>query len=130
MALYFLSTSIISLASWISEAGIEVKRFVVQPGDVTAFKRVLSVIKDTYDKMIREGHEVINAISHESTVKLLNELLDEDFVPNRNPVYLQEGDVAIALKPFGRPPAGKELTVDDLIALGLDVYIMKVVHAR
>jgi len=130
MALYFLSTSIISLASWISEAGIEVKRFVVSPGDTAAFKRVLSVIKDIYDKMTREGHEVINAISHESTVKLLNELLDEDFVPNRNPVYLQEGDVAIALKPFGRPPANKELTIDDLIALGLDVYILKVVHAR
>lgn len=129
MTLYFLSTSIISLVPWVSEATIEVKKYVAEPNDAKTFRAVLNIIKDVYDQALKEGHNVVNAISHEGTLRALNDVLGTRFTPSKEQVFLKEGDIAIAVRPYGGR-INRELSEDELVRLGVEVYIYKVSSAR
>jgi len=74
--------------------------------------------------------DVKSIVGHESTAKVLSQLLDRSIPVSREAVSLQDGDelylVAIFKdgKPF-RPPEGKVLEMGDL--LGLDLQLRRIV---
>ena len=126
MTIYFLSTPIVVLP----EGNMSVA-FIVDKYDVEN-RADWDVAKAEIRKVVRKElpSPIICAVSHKATVDLLNEalydILGVMLEPSRQPVTLSRGDVAIAIKPNGRPQPGKELTVDDLFKLGFSVYIMEV----
>jgi hypothetical protein len=63
-------------------------------------------------KAILEGG-FISAVGHEATAKFLSRILDLDVRPNRETIYLHEGDVTIAIQ-FGERIQGTELREDEV----------------
>ena len=128
MTIYFLSTPIVVLPEGNMSVAVTVDKYDVE--NRADWDIVKGEIRDVVRKRLSLGHEVVCAVSHKATVDLLNEalydILGVMLEPSRQPVTLSRGDVAIAIKPNGRPQPGKELTVDDLFKLGFSVYIMSV----
>jgi len=127
MTIYFLSTPIVVLPEGNMSVAVIVDKYDVEN------RADWDVAKAEIRKVVRKKmsfHNIICAVSHRATVDLLNEalydILGVMLEPSRQPVTLSRGDVAIAIKPEGRPQPGKEFTVDDLFKLGFSVYIMSV----
>lgn len=67
---------------------------------------------------------IVSAIGHESTAKLISELLEDEIVMNRTTVHFQPDDVALAFVLKQRAPEGKILTKEEILKLGLDVFFI------
>ena len=70
----------------------------------------------------RTGREIVSAVGHESTAKILSELLGIEVPVNRIMVKLEEGDEAIIFQLFTRLAEGKVLNrseLEELMAKGL-----------
>lgn len=62
----------------------------------------------------KEMGTLVSAIGHESTAKVLSELLETEIPANRIAVSLNKGDGLIVFQLLERLPPGKELTIDEL----------------
>ena len=62
----------------------------------------------------RDGKEIVSAVGHESTAKILSELLGFEVPVNRIMVKLEEGDEAVIFQLFTRLPEGRVLNRDEL----------------
>jgi hypothetical protein len=65
-------------------------------------------------KELLQNNEFTSAIGHESTAKLLSELLNINIPANRIQVKMSSGDVAIVFQVLTRLPEGKVLTDEEL----------------
>jgi len=65
----------------------------------------------------RRGREIISAVGHESTAKMLTELLGVEVKANRIMVKLEEGDTALIFQLFTRLPEGRVLNYGELADL-------------
>jgi hypothetical protein len=71
--------------------------------------------------------ELISAVGHESTAKILTEICGVEIESNRIPIKLQPKDVVIIFQLIDRLPEGKILTSDEIRALKYKFYLVKVV---
>lgn len=69
-------------------------------------------------------HGMKSAIGHESTAKILTELLGFEVKANRVPYEQREREVAIVFKLKGRPPEGKILSKKEIETIGYDFYFL------
>ena len=81
----------------------------------------------TAQRLIRDAKEVISAVGHEATAKIMTELLDFPVQVNRVRVTMPEdGDMAIVFRLLDRIPEGKVLSEEELrkipYELGLLIY--------
>jgi len=68
---------------------------------------------ETAREWIKQG-DFISAVGHESTAKLLSELLGVEIKPNRIFVDMQKGDEALAIQFLQRVQEGKVLSKEEL----------------
>jgi hypothetical protein len=76
--------------------------------DVRKFKDYFNIYKNLY------GYDVVSAIGHEATAKLLTELLYYEVPVNRISVEFQDRDVALVVKLKQRLEEGKVLNKEEL----------------
>ncbi|MEM2294314.1 MAG: DUF1874 domain-containing protein [Nitrososphaerota archaeon] len=76
----------------------------------------LTVIKldDEAAKRTVEGSEFISIVGHESTAKMMTELLGVPIPVNRSMVQLEPGDIVLVFQIMVRLPEGKVLTLEEL----------------
>jgi hypothetical protein len=77
---------------------------------------------ETFNELRNEGYEVVSAIGHEATAKLLTDILNYDVPVNRIAIEFQEKDVALVIKLKQRLEEGKVLNreeLQDLINAGM-----------
>jgi len=74
------------------------------------------------DDAKKRGVEVISAIGHEASVKALQLLGIHEATLNRVSIYFERYDEAIALVLRQRVPEGKILTLEEMNAIGYDLY--------
>jgi hypothetical protein len=73
--------------------------------------------------IIKESNNVISAVGHDATAKLMSDLLGYDVKSNRVEVFFQEGDQAIALTLRKRLKEGEVLTtVQELERIGYQLF--------
>jgi hypothetical protein len=65
-------------------------------------------------KEILKNNQFISAIGHESTAKLLSEILNINIKAERIQIKMSSGDVAIVFQVLTRLPEGKILTKEEL----------------
>jgi len=65
----------------------------------------------------RRGREIVSAVGHESTAKMLSMLLGIEVKANRVMVKLEEGDTALIFQLFTRLPEGRILNYEELADL-------------
>ncbi|MEM4977095.1 MAG: DUF1874 domain-containing protein, partial [Desulfurococcaceae archaeon] len=61
-----------------------------------------------------EGSEFISIVGHESTAKMMTELLGVPIPVNRSMVQLEPGDIVLVFQIMVRLPEGKVLTLEEL----------------
>lgn len=66
----------------------------------------------------------VSAIGHESTARVLSELLDVAVPVERDEYQQQVGEQAIVFKLKHRPPEGAILTTDEIRAIGYDFGLL------
>lgn len=68
----------------------------------------------------------ISAIGHESTVQMLNTLLNTNTIKMNRIAFRQEyGQKALCFKLNGRPEEGKILALDELVAIGYEFKVIE-----
>jgi hypothetical protein len=60
------------------------------------------------------GDNFVNAIGHEGTIQLVNNLLGLKLTVNRIPVKLNDNDIALVVQVKERLPEGKILSADEI----------------
>jgi len=80
---------------------------------------------ETAREIVQET-EFISAVGHESTAKLLSQLLGVEIPHNRITVKMRDGDTAIHFVLKQRLPEGKILTEDELRSLEFDLVFSRV----
>jgi len=68
-------------------------------------------------EMIEKSRDVVFAIGHESTAKLLSQLLGMEIKAERKVIKLKHGDKLIIVQLIIRPPEGKVYTFHELLDL-------------
>ena len=81
-------------------------------------------------KTFVDNGDFISAVGHESTAKLISELLEVEIPVNRIPVWMKPGDVALCVQFLERVQEGKVLTYDELIKMYSDGKISFVILER
>ena len=76
----------------------------------------------------RERGELVSAVGHEATAKLLTGILGEDVAYNRVPIKLTDGDVVVVFQLLDRIPEGKILSVEEIRAMKYKFYLVRVVE--
>ena len=69
---------------------------------------------DTFNNLKNNGYEVVSAIGHEATAKLLSDILNYEVPVNRIAIEFQERDVGIVVKLKQRLEEGKVLNSQEL----------------
>ena len=69
---------------------------------------------DTFNEYKSNGFEIVSAIGHEATAKLLTELLNYEVPVNRIAIEFQDRDVALVIKLKQRLEEGKVLNSQEL----------------
>ncbi len=80
---------------------------------------------ETAQEILAES-EFISAVGHESTAKLLSQLLGVQIPQNRITVRMKDGDTALHFVLKERLPEGKILTEDELKKLEFDLVFSRV----
>ena len=60
-------------------------------------------------------YEFINAIGHESTAKLVGELINKELKANRIDIKMEESDTIVVVQLLERLPEGKVLSHDEIM---------------
>ena len=81
--------------------------FFVFRGERVGVEQVKELLKDGF----------VSAVGHESTAKVLSELLGIEIPANRITVDMKVGDVAVAIQFLKRLPEGKVLKEKELLQL-------------
>jgi len=84
---------------------------------VFKLKNVEEIKNILYTLIELRKYELISAIGHESTAKILSKLLDKEVNVNRIAVTVEEDDYIFAFTLEFRLPVGKELTEEELEAI-------------
>lgn len=74
--------------------------------------------------IVKTAISVQSAIGHESTAKILTDLLDHPVEQNRFEYSQQPGETAIVFKLRGRPPEGKILTRGEIEDIGYEIAVL------
>jgi len=74
-------------------------------------------------KQLLQNNHFISAIGHESTAKLLSQLLNIDISMNRTVIYFEKGDIGLHFFLKTRIPEGKVLSESELKQL--DFWLVK-----
>jgi len=67
-----------------------------------------------FEDAVLKDKEIISAIGHESSAKIMSELLGREVPARRIQVTLEDGDEALVLQLMIRPPEGKVLSYEEL----------------
>jgi len=70
------------------------------------------------------GGEILSAVGHDSTAKILTTLLGRDVPVNRIEFKQEPAQIALVFKLRGRPPEGKILTAEEIESIGYDFGIL------
>jgi len=92
-----------------------IAKHIEESGNAKLYVEELSL--DQVQRFIEKYREIgtfISAIGHESTAKVLSELLETEIPVNRIAVNLEVGDRVIVFQLLERLPPGKELTTNEL----------------
>ena len=73
---------------------------------------------------------LVSAVGHESTARLLSQLLGVEIKPSRASVWMEPGDVGVHFFLKSRLPEGKVLTLEELKGLEYWLVLSEVVEAR
>lgn len=68
--------------------------------------------------------EVVSAIGHDASAAALGAILGRPVAVNRIAAVQGVGEAAICLKLRGRLPEGQILTIEEMEAIGFDLYLM------
>ncbi|MCY0850055.1 STIV orfB116 family protein [Sulfuracidifex metallicus] len=91
--------------------------------DDQACFEVTKVDPNKASDIIKENNNVISAVGHDSTAKLMSNLLGYDVKTNRTEVFFEEGDQAIAFTLKKRLKEGEVLTtVEELERIGYQLF--------
>lgn len=71
------------------------------------------------------AYQFTSSIGHESTAKIMTDILGFPIEVNRINASLEVGDSALVFKLNGRPPEGKILTLDDIEDIGYKFQYLK-----
>ena len=97
---------------------LEGKRYVlsalVMPCSADRFGLICTKIDLETARLWIKAGDFISAVGHESTAKLLSELLGVKIEPNRIFVDMQKGDEALAIQFLQRVQEGKVLSKEEL----------------
>ena len=94
------------------------------PGLFLVYEEKLEWIKE----IIAGGFE--SAVGHESTAKLLSQLLGVNVPANRQEIKLKYGDKLIVFQLMQRLPEGKILDEEELKKIGYRFLIVEIVHGE
>ena len=98
--------------------------YVMRTKDVNYIKKFIEFMRGL-------GYEVVSAIGHESTAKVLSMLLGFEVPAQRQTITLTESDIAVAFALDFRIPEGKVLSKEELEQLiredKISFYIIEVV---
>ena len=98
--------------------------------DLSVSRRSDEEIKKYIDTLIKEhGYELVSAIGHPATAKLVSEILERPVAPNRVEVKTDlADDVIVVFQLKKRLPYGKELTVDELKEMEHEWYVIYIIY--
>jgi len=109
MRIVFLNTSILTCH------GV----FEYKPATAVEVRNLLS-------EAIATDAEVISAVGHEATAKIITALVNYHVPVNRIQYRQEVGDIAIVFKLRGRAPEGKILEMDEIEKIGYDFGFLKI----
>ncbi|MCY0882327.1 MAG: DUF1874 domain-containing protein [Acidianus infernus] len=97
---------------------------------ITPFKGKQAVFKEeriTIEeaKELVRHNNFISAVGHESTAKLLSQLLGVEIPTSRQQIFLEPSDKALAFVLKSRPPEGKVLTLEELNQIGFELILIE-----
>lgn len=75
-------------------------------------------------QMHLNANTVINAIGHESTIRIFNTVFNTDFPVNRITIQMKTLECALVFKLKARPPEGKVLTADEIEQIGYEFGLL------
>jgi len=81
-------------------------------------------------KLIENSENVVSAVGHESTAKLLSELLKMEIKADRKSIKIRHGDGVIVFQLIQRLPEGKILSTEELQNLDFKFFLVSIVDAR
>lgn len=76
----------------------------------------------------QESMAVVSAIGHESTAKIMSDILGIDVPVNRIAIEMEDEDYMIALKLKQRPPEGKVLSKEEIEEIGYEFKIIERIY--
>ena len=77
-----------------------------------------------------QSNELLSAIGHDSTAKIMTELLGVNIPVNRIQFEQEEGQTALVFKLKGRAPEGVVLTKEEIEEIGYEFKTMTLVSLR
>jgi hypothetical protein len=72
----------------------------------------------------KNDKEIVSAVGHDSTLKLLNGMWGTDLQLDRSKVSLSIGDSALCLELNSRPDTGRKLLMSDIISIGYSFMLI------
>ena len=81
----------------------------------TVFKKLsISEAKEVFSSFKNKEYEIISAIGHEGTAKLLSQILEHEIPFQRIAISLSEGDCGLIITLAFRPEEGKVYSYEEL----------------
>ena len=93
-------------------------------GNFSYTKTSLENVKGWIAAAKDRGIEILSAIGHESTAKILTDLTGHEVPMNRIQYKQKFHDVALVFKLKGRPEEGKILTIEEIEKIGYEFGIL------
>ena len=81
-------------------------------------------------KELVQSNELLSAIGHDSTAKIMTELLGVNVPMNRIQFEQEQGQTALVFKLKGRAPEGVVLTKEEIEEIGYEFKTMTLVSLR
>ncbi|MGC8979576.1 STIV orfB116 family protein [Caldisericum sp.] len=80
-----------------------------------AFQKIsFQEAKEGFNSFRSRGYEIISAIGHEGTARLLSQILDYEVPFNRIQITLSEGDIGLIITLAFRPEEGRVYNYEEL----------------
>lgn len=80
---------------------------------------------DTVKTMLNNATQVVSAVGHEATAKLMSQVLGYPVATNRVAVTMEQGDIAIVFRMLQRLPEGVVLSEQELLQVPYEITVLE-----
>jgi len=81
-------------------------------------------VEEAKEIIRNEREDIVSAVGHEATAKIMSSLLDYPVIANRVAIIMEKGDKAIVFRLLERLPEGKVLSEEELTQLPYELGLL------